>query len=156
EGLDVLTGLWAGQPFQYDGKHYHLKPTTFNPPPPPVQQPRIPIWVVGAWSREKSMRRALRWDGLIPTRMSPQGEHLPVRPEDLIEMREYIRVNRPDSSPYDIVVEGKTPGNDWQRAEAAAAPWAEAGATWFNEAMWDEPDPEKVRERVRQGPPRGA
>ncbi len=22
EGLDILTGLWAGQPFQYEGKHY--------------------------------------------------------------------------------------------------------------------------------------
>ena len=49
EGLDILTGLWRGQPFQYAGKHYTIKETSFLPPPAPVQQPRIPIWVVGAW-----------------------------------------------------------------------------------------------------------
>ena len=55
EGLDILTGLWKGQPFNYDGKHYKIKETTFFPPPSPVQQPRIPIWVVGAWPRMKSI-----------------------------------------------------------------------------------------------------
>src|SRR4051812_37722466 len=61
EGLDVLTGLWRGQPFTYDGKHYHVTPTSFNVPAPPVQQPRIPIWVVGAAWSKKSMQRALRY-----------------------------------------------------------------------------------------------
>ena len=66
EGLDILTGLWRGQPFNYDGKHYHIKETTFYPLPSPVQQPRIPIWVVGAWPKKKSMQRVLRYDGLLP------------------------------------------------------------------------------------------
>jgi alkanesulfonate monooxygenase SsuD/methylene tetrahydromethanopterin reductase-like flavin-dependent oxidoreductase (luciferase family) len=66
EGLDILNGLWAGQPFSYEGKHYQIKPTSFPPPPPPVQQPRIPISAVGAWPREKSMRRVLRCDGIMP------------------------------------------------------------------------------------------
>ena len=25
EGLDILNGLWHGQPFNYDGKHYHIR-----------------------------------------------------------------------------------------------------------------------------------
>ena len=54
EGLDILTGLWQGQPFSYQGKHYQVQPTDFLPPPPPLQQPRIPIWVVGAWPKPKS------------------------------------------------------------------------------------------------------
>src|SRR5436309_1321999 len=66
EGLDIMTGLWLGQPFTYDGKHYRIRETSFLPPPPPIQQPRIPIWAVGAWGRERSMRRALRYDGLLP------------------------------------------------------------------------------------------
>src|SRR3954467_6786736 len=37
EGLDILTGLWRGQPFSYDGAHYQIKPTSFFPPSPPVQ-----------------------------------------------------------------------------------------------------------------------
>src|SRR5262249_24471553 len=57
EGLEILTGLWRGQPFSYDGKHYQIKETSFYPPPPPVQQPRIPIRLVGAWPRMKSMQR---------------------------------------------------------------------------------------------------
>ncbi|HEX8681220.1 MAG TPA: LLM class flavin-dependent oxidoreductase, partial [Ardenticatenaceae bacterium] len=69
EGLDILTGLWRGQPFNYDGKHYKVKETDFVVPPAPVQQPRIPIWVVGAWPRPKSMQRVLRYDGLLPNVM---------------------------------------------------------------------------------------
>ena len=33
EGLDIIAGLWAGQPFNYVGKHYQVKETTFSPPP---------------------------------------------------------------------------------------------------------------------------
>ncbi len=47
ESLDIVTGLWRGQPFNYAGKHYKIKECAFQPPPPPVQQPGIPIWVVG-------------------------------------------------------------------------------------------------------------
>jgi alkanesulfonate monooxygenase SsuD/methylene tetrahydromethanopterin reductase-like flavin-dependent oxidoreductase (luciferase family) len=40
EGLDILTGLWKGQPFSHDGKHYTVRPTAFRAAAPPVQQPR--------------------------------------------------------------------------------------------------------------------
>jgi alkanesulfonate monooxygenase SsuD/methylene tetrahydromethanopterin reductase-like flavin-dependent oxidoreductase (luciferase family) len=64
EGLDILTGLWKGLPFAYEGKHYRITPEELHLAcPPPVQQPRIPIWVVGAWPRMKSMQRVLRYDG---------------------------------------------------------------------------------------------
>ena len=33
EGLDVLTGLWSGEPFGYDGKHYQLEEMQFLPTP---------------------------------------------------------------------------------------------------------------------------
>ncbi len=41
ESLEILTGLWSGQPFSYDGEHYHVQTMTLLPPP--VQSPRIPI-----------------------------------------------------------------------------------------------------------------
>src|SRR5436190_1197291 len=66
EGLDIVTGLWRGQPFNYSGKHYQIKETAFMVPQPPIQQPRIPIWVVGAWPRQQSMQRVIRYDGLVP------------------------------------------------------------------------------------------
>jgi alkanesulfonate monooxygenase SsuD/methylene tetrahydromethanopterin reductase-like flavin-dependent oxidoreductase (luciferase family) len=94
ESLDILDGLWRGQPFTYDGKHYHLKPTTFFPPPPPIQQPRIPIWCVGAWRREKSMRRALRCDGLIPTAIPKDGSARQATVEELRDIQEYLKAHR--------------------------------------------------------------
>ena len=30
EGLDVLTGLWHGQPFHYEGKHFQFKSNRFH------------------------------------------------------------------------------------------------------------------------------
>src|SRR6266540_4246981 len=80
EGLDVLTGLWAGQPFRYEGRHYRVTPTDFVPPPPLVQRPRIPIWVVGGWPAPRSMARAARYDGWLPNLVAKAGEPTGPRP----------------------------------------------------------------------------
>jgi hypothetical protein len=158
ESLDILTGLWRGQPFNYKGKHYQIKETDFYPPPPPVQQPRIPIWVVGAWPRLRSMQRVLRYDGLLPLVMDEQGQIRQTTPEDLSEMRNYISENRPASGPFDFVIDGQTPGNDLKQAAEIIQPWVEAGATWWIESMWEAPRDteglELVRRRILEGPPR--
>ncbi len=158
EGLDILTGLWRGQPFTYDGKHYHVKPTNFFPPPPPVQQPRIPVWVVGAWRREKSMQRALRYDGLLPNVLNERGEHVPPTPDHIRDITAYIQQHRIDTTPYDVIVEGKTPGDDLAAAQSIVQLWIEAGATWWIEALWPTPDQptdlDGVLRRIKQGPPR--
>ena len=76
EGLAILAGLLSGRPFSFSGEHYQIQEMTFLPPP--VQSPRIPIWVVGAWPRMKSIsspalrsgpgvlispqRAAIRWE----------------------------------------------------------------------------------------------
>lgn len=156
EGLDILCGLWHGQPFNYEGKHYKISATRFQPPPPPIQQPRIPIWVVGAWRREKSLRRALRYDGLLPAVMGENGK---VRmsqstPDEIRQMKAYIDEKRKESTPHDIIVEGETPGDDPVKARNVVQPYIDAGATWWIESMWEAPDPEKVRLRLQQGPPR--
>src|SRR5512146_1866096 len=38
EGLAIIAGLWRGQPFNFDGKHYHVREIKFHPPAPPVQK----------------------------------------------------------------------------------------------------------------------
>ena len=158
EGLDILTGLWRGQPFHYEGKHYHIKETNFFPPPPPVQQPRIPIWVVGVWPRAKSMARALRYDGLLPNVIDDDGKIREMKPDDVREMCDYVSANRTESTPFDIVAEGRTPGDDRAAAISIVKPWADAGATWWIEALWPTPDqptdPDGIHHRLRQGPPR--
>lgn len=160
EGLDILTGLWRGQPFSYQGKHYKVEETAFHPPPPPVQQPRIPIWVVGAWPRMKSMRRVLNYDGLLPNVMGEDGKVrlTPPTPDEIRQMKAFVQANRPRATPFDIIVEGKTPGGDPEGGVAMIRPWAAAGVTWWIEAMWDvagQPEGlQAVLKRIRQGPPR--
>jgi alkanesulfonate monooxygenase SsuD/methylene tetrahydromethanopterin reductase-like flavin-dependent oxidoreductase (luciferase family) len=160
EGLDILTGLWRGQPFSYHGVHYQIKETSFFPPPPPVQQPRIPIWVVGAWPYPRSMQRALRYDGILPAVRGETGQIGQAMPDDIRAIKTFVRANRAETTPFDIVVEGTTPGDDPEQAAGIVSEWANAGATWWLEAMWTALEGpqgmDAVPARVRQGPPRVA
>jgi alkanesulfonate monooxygenase SsuD/methylene tetrahydromethanopterin reductase-like flavin-dependent oxidoreductase (luciferase family) len=142
ECLDIVTGLWAGQPFSYAGKHYTVQPTEFPTIGETVQQPRVPIWCVGMLGRPKSMARALRWDGLLP--QNAGGAH------PTLAQISAIREGLGDRE-YDIVIEGE--GN-----EHSPAAWAAAGATWWMESMWgavNEIDAAlAANDRLIQGPPR--
>jgi alkanesulfonate monooxygenase SsuD/methylene tetrahydromethanopterin reductase-like flavin-dependent oxidoreductase (luciferase family) len=152
EGLAILAGLWSGQPFNFHGAHYRVDGMQFQPS---VQTPRIPIWAVGVWPRMKSMRRALRWDGILPQKSSAAGGAM--TPADIAEMRAFIATERGDTTPYDIIAEGETLGDDREAAAAIVRPLAEAGATWWMETRWFGPlGPEEIRARLRQGPPRAA
>lgn len=157
EGLDVIAGLWSGQPFTYEGEHYHVRWDDVTWSATPIQTPRIPIWVVGAWPRMKSMRRALRWDGIIPAKLSEDGSFAQITADDIRAIKAFVDERRAETTPFDIVMEGRTPGDDRDQAMAIVGPFAEAGATWWLESMWwDEPPAtaDTVRERIKQGPPR--
>ena len=174
EGLEVLIGLWRGQPFDNDGTHYRVRATGFLEPPPPVQRPRIPIWVVGAWPRRKSMRRAARWDGWLPNYLPPEGGSAELTPEVFAEAAAWLCEQRSaEGLPldgYDLVMEGTTPGDDPAAAAGVVRRWADAGATWWLESDWSQilidpetprPTPipadeirETARTRLRAGPPR--
>ena len=156
EGLEILTGLWRGQPFNYQGGHYQIQETTFQPPPPPVQQPRIPIWVVGAWPRMKSMRRVLKYDGLLPNVMGADGKVRlgPPTHDELRAMRAFVAENRAQTTPFDIIIEGETSADEREQAARIVRGWEEAGATWWIEAMWSASELEDVLARIRAGPPR--
>jgi hypothetical protein len=157
EALEILTSLWSGKPFHHAGEHYQVKITnkTFQPPPPPVQQPRIPIWVVGAWPSKKSMHRALRFDGLLPAILKDSGRIRmdPIQPGELAEIKRFVDLTRDSDDPFDIIVEGRTPEEDPLEATQIVSSYREAGATWWIEALWDEEDLEKVLSRVKLGPP---
>jgi alkanesulfonate monooxygenase SsuD/methylene tetrahydromethanopterin reductase-like flavin-dependent oxidoreductase (luciferase family) len=154
EGLELLTLFWAGKPFAFSGKHYRVNwdnSWSYTP----VQSPRIPIWVVGAWPRKASVRRALRYDGLLAARMTEDSRFVDVTPEDVREIKAFAGDYRATDAPIDIIVEGITPGNDAVKAEEILVPLAQAGVTWWIESMWDVPGGmSAVRERIEQGPPR--
>jgi alkanesulfonate monooxygenase SsuD/methylene tetrahydromethanopterin reductase-like flavin-dependent oxidoreductase (luciferase family) len=147
EGLDVLMGLWSGEPFSYAGTHYTIRDAKFEPRP--VQQPRIPIWVAGVWPHKKPFRRAARWDGVCP--LHTAGQPTPAHIRELVA---YMHAQRGDDTPFDVVVGGKSfeQAPD-QRAQTLRA-YAEAGATWWLESFdWNNPV-DQARAVIRQGPPR--
>jgi hypothetical protein len=150
ECLAILTGAWSGEVFSHDGQYYHVQPMKLLPPS--VQRPRIPVWVVGAWPRQKSMQRVLRWDGLIPQKMGGSDE--PMTPEDIRAIKAYVQANRQLSTPFEIIWQGETSGQDVERAATLVRPWSEAGITWWMETRWNAASLQQVRERISQGPPR--
>ena len=171
EGLEILTGLWSGEPFSYDGEHYQVQDVTLHAPLP-VQSPRIPIWVVAAWPRpasmwprKKSMRRALRYDGVLPQGKDSDGTSFKMTPLDVQVMKEYVDEQRTQTTPFDIVFEVETP-DDREQAVAMVRPLAEAGVTWLVEDVyhrlvregdkvrWERRGLEGTRVHIKQGPPR--
>ena len=154
EALEILVGLWSGERFGYQGRHHQFEPMAFRPTP--LQRPRIPIWVVGAWPSERSMQRVLRYDGWLPYWLPKQGgEGLarPDQPEQLAETRAWIAARR-SLEGFDIIMEGSTPADDPAAAAATSRSWADAGATWWIESDWSSFDPASMRRRIEAGPPR--
>lgn len=156
EGLAVYDGLMRGQPFEFHGRHYDCTPTDFVPPPAPVQRPRVPVWVVGAHPSVRSLGRAVRWDGLLPTVVGRGPDH-PFTAEDLAAVVEHARRLREEAGMpwegYDVVAEGTSaPGQGG--AEHVAA-FERAGATWWVESDWSMGEDALARhhERIAAGPP---
>lgn len=152
EALDIVTGLWRGAPFTHEGKHYTVRvPGDFvHQPPRPRQQPRIPLWVVAAWPFEKSMARAIKYDGIVP---SSRGEDGNIRQATADEVREIAAwAAERGRSDIDIVVEGETP--DAGAIDRLPRAYEAAGATWYIEAMWSATSHDAVLGRARRGPPR--
>lgn len=149
EALDVLTGLWTGKPFSYSGKHYQLDEVTFLPKP--VQAPRVPIWVACMWPNKRPLRRAARWDGVVPISVDWPKD---LTPYDVKKIVAHMASYRTDPRPFDVCVLGTTPSNPEKGAEIVQ-PYVEAGATWWSESINDmQFSFEEMRERIRQGPPR--
>ena len=115
DGLERLAAYWGGE----------LQP-------PPVQQPRIPVWLAARWPNRRPVRRAAQWDGLFPIDLPG--------PDALAELAAEV----PSDRSFDLVVTDR-PGTDW-------APWIAAGATWCL-AGWDsQPRLDAVTAAIDAGP----
>lgn len=153
EGLEVLRLLWSGSEVSFRGEHFVVDRVTFRPTP--VQRPRIPVWIAGKWPSKPPLRRAARWDGVIP--LFPGAvEAKPPSVEEFGRFRATLDAFRGNQSqPFDMVVSGASPPNA-SRARDLVAPLAEAGATWWDErAPFDErlDDLGWMLRRVEHGPP---
>ncbi len=168
ESLSIFAGLCAGGPFTFEGRHYsaHLR-ADVSPaaPPPTVQRPHPPVWVVGlrveGRTRQRSLERAARWDGVLPAPVDAEGEGQLLTPTSLRELTADVgrlrQAGGRSGEPYDVVVEGDTYGGFIAREEGPAD-FEAAGATWWVESWWDLPGTTagraEVRRRVAAGPPR--
>jgi len=154
ETIDILARLYAGQPFDYEGRHFQVKLSALDPqfyPPPPLQQPRIPLWVVGAWPRMKSMRRALKCDGILPVKLAADDQIAQLTPAEVAEVKAYIVAHRTEKTPFDIVIEGSSAALEPAERLARMTAWQQAGATWWIEGLWGATF-EEAAERLNQGP----
>lgn len=158
EALQIVTSLWGGEPFNFQGKHYQVDTTTLDKgmrdwEVRPVQSPRIPIWHAGTWPASPSFRRALNYDGVLPN-VFLDGKHASLTLEALAEIRALANETRGSDTPYDIIVEGESQANSPDEVEKMKA-WEHAGATWWIESSWSKQDDiDFLRTRIAAGPPR--
>ncbi|HEX6543719.1 MAG TPA: LLM class flavin-dependent oxidoreductase [Ktedonobacterales bacterium] len=147
EGLAVVTGLWSGEPFTYEGVHYTVRNAQFLPTP--AQTPRIPIWVAGVWPHKAPLRRAAQWDGLCPIHWDGR----PIQPDEIRELLAYVSQYRSTGEPFDVAVAAYVGNDDPVEAQARLRRYAEAGVTWWQEAFLPTDTLDMVRKRIHQGPP---
>jgi alkanesulfonate monooxygenase SsuD/methylene tetrahydromethanopterin reductase-like flavin-dependent oxidoreductase (luciferase family) len=153
EALQVVAGLWTGEPFSFAGRHFRIHGARFLPVP--LQRPRIPIWIGGGYPNPGPLRRAARWDGAClyraPSAGSAEDTGQGLSPEDIRAIRAYVQEHGADMQRFDIVAGGPRRGADWDLERARIRAVAEAGATWWVE--WVPPsEPEAMRAAVARGP----
>ncbi|MGD2100728.1 MAG: LLM class flavin-dependent oxidoreductase [Acidimicrobiia bacterium] len=120
EGLDILRGMWSGEPFAHEGTHYTVEETTFAPTP--AGRPTIPIWVGATWPNRKPLRRAARFEGVFPFKadMSEWRTH------EVDQLVSVITEDRGSLEDYDVVISGS-----FDEGRKRGSELEEAGATWF-------------------------
>lgn len=150
ESLEILAGLWTGEPYGFAGEHYRVAKTTFRPTP--VQEPRIPIWVGGRWPNKPPMRRAARWDGAfaMPATAGLSDALSLGATADVIS---YVAEHRTTQGPFDYVHADFLTG-DSDVDESRAQEYADLGVTWWLEQINpSRMTPTKLRSLIRRGPP---
>jgi alkanesulfonate monooxygenase SsuD/methylene tetrahydromethanopterin reductase-like flavin-dependent oxidoreductase (luciferase family) len=141
EGLEVIQGVWSNRPFRFDGAHYSVIETTFAPPP--VQQPRIPIWIAAMLPNRRPVLRAARFDGICVM----NADMSLVTPQQVAELRSLVMEHRSGDEPFDIALGGPP------ITAGLLAEYEEAGATWYLGGPRPEGEPiEDTMDWVAEGP----
>ena len=152
EALDVILGLWTGEPFSYQGRHFQVNEMAFLPTP--VQKPRIPILVGGGWPLRGPSLRAARYDGCCLYKQHAGEEFADWTPAEVRELLAFIEEHRTEeqrAAPYEIMLGGRERSDDWERDRALIGSLAEAGVTWWVEYV-SAGELDVMRESVRRGP----
>ena len=137
EALQVVTALWRGERISHAGEHYRVDGAIQTPTP--LQQPRIPIWCAAVWPNRAPLRRAARWDGVVPV-----GSLSPAAAGELLAE---VKRHRRAATPFDLVLPSSA-GTGGSIAE-----YADAGVTWWLHSIVPTDDLATTRTVVDSGPP---
>ncbi|GHO56738.1 LLM class flavin-dependent oxidoreductase [Ktedonobacter robiniae] len=153
EALDVIVGLWSGDPFSYEGQYYQVREMTFLPTS--VQKPRIPILVGGGWPLKGPSLRAARYEGCcLYKQHEPGGDDSDWTPDEVRTLKEFIENHRSEEQrgkPYEIKLGGRSRSADWEHDRTLMKSLADAGVTWWVEYI-PAGNLETMREGVLRGP----
>ncbi len=158
EGLQVMAGLWSGEPFSYQGKYYQVENSRFLPAARHMR--RIPIWIGGYWPNKQPFQRAAKWDGVVPYLFEDRGDRL----KQFREVVQYVDEVRKGGGPFDkVMIANAQPGTVRSLRHETAMSFAEVGASrWIEEitpqhfgANWQDKWPlQAMKEYIQEGPPK--
>jgi Luciferase-like monooxygenase len=155
EGLGLLERYWSGDRLNHHGRHYQVQDVMLLPAS--VQRPRPPVWIGGFWPHRRPMRRAARWDGVVPLFIGAGHGHVPPL-DQVCDLVGYVSKHRKhgENKPFEIVLGGASPG-DPVKARDLIAPLFDAGATWWDERQLQTSENvhrlTPVLRRIDKGPP---
>jgi alkanesulfonate monooxygenase SsuD/methylene tetrahydromethanopterin reductase-like flavin-dependent oxidoreductase (luciferase family) len=152
EALDIILGLWSGEPFSYQGRYFQVDEMTFLPTP--VQKPRIPILVGGGWPLKGPSSRATHYDGCCLYKQHKPGDFSDWTLDEVRALKAFIekqRSKQQQTAPYEIKLGGRSRSADWEQDRALIKSFAEVGVTWWVEYV-PASSLEDMRESVKHGP----
>jgi alkanesulfonate monooxygenase SsuD/methylene tetrahydromethanopterin reductase-like flavin-dependent oxidoreductase (luciferase family) len=129
EGLEVLDGLWTGEPFTHHGPHFTVEDAQYVPTA--RQEPRVPVWTSCVVQNRATLARAARWDGVVLAALGEGGSIDEVPVERVEAAAKAIAAQRSTDGPYDVAVTLPARPDDDQLATYRAA-----GATWIMVTGW--------------------
>ena len=150
EGLQLIRALCTDDDeVEFSGRHYRVNTKGFGGP---VGGARVPIWLGATWPKQRPVRRAARYDGIIPI-LDPYTDL--ISPDQIRDLVAFIAANRETADPFEVVIPQMGQTGDEERDRDRMRAYGSAGATWVLDAA----DPtaegiESILTRVRLGPPR--
>lgn len=164
EGLTVFDALVRGERLSFTGTHYRLADAQLAPPA--LQRPRMPVWIAASLPARAGVRRAARWDGVVPVQIPARIRAGEVQasagwpdwwpePATFAEaVRQVAAARGGVTDGFDFVASGRVAGLPPAAARARVAAFAEAGATWWLDWVDEAPGTfDATMKAIADGPP---